>query len=109
MGLDIGQVDQDLAVLRGDLESAKARAQVATTQLQQAHAELSSLVDVESIAARVEENGHVGFDIKVRSGIGEGVMLWEQQAAGTTKAVDSSVATKKRKNNVWVAAVDCVT
>jgi hypothetical protein len=65
-----------------------------------------SLVDVESIVARVEDDGHVGFDIKVRSGIGEGVLLWEQQAAGTTKAVDSSVATKKRKKNVWVAADD---
>ena len=28
-----------------------------------------SLVDVESIVARVADCGHVGFDIKVRSGI----------------------------------------
>ena len=39
MGLDIGQVDQDLAVLCAENERAK----VATTQLQQAHAELSSV------------------------------------------------------------------
>jgi chromosome segregation ATPase len=39
MGLDIGQVDQDLAVLCAENERAK----VATTQLQQAHAELSGV------------------------------------------------------------------
>ena len=39
MGLDTGQVDQDLAVLCAENERAK----VATTQLQQAHAELSSV------------------------------------------------------------------
>ena len=51
MGLDIGQVDQDLAVLRADLESAKARAQEATMQLQQAHAELSSVREEASLGS----------------------------------------------------------
>ena len=39
MGLDIGQVDQDFAVLCAENERAK----VATTQLQQAHAELGGV------------------------------------------------------------------
>ena len=51
MGLDIGQVDQDLAVLRADLESAKARAQEATMQLQQAHAELSNVREEASLGS----------------------------------------------------------
>jgi hypothetical protein len=43
IGVDIAGVDADLRRLRTDLESAKARAQEATMQLQQAHAELSSI------------------------------------------------------------------
>jgi len=51
MGLDIGQVDQDLAVLRADLESAKARAQEATMQLQQAQKALSSVREEASLGS----------------------------------------------------------
>jgi hypothetical protein len=43
IGVDIAGVDADLRRLRTDLESAKARAQDATMQLQQAHADLSSV------------------------------------------------------------------
>ena len=44
MGLDIGQVDQDLAVLGADLESTNARAEDATTQLQSAKEQLAEEV-----------------------------------------------------------------
>ena len=47
MGLDIGQVDQDLAVLCAENERAK----VATTQLQQAHAELSGVREEASLGS----------------------------------------------------------
>jgi hypothetical protein len=51
IGVDIAGVDADLRRLRTDLESAKARAQEATMQLQQAHAELISVREEASLGS----------------------------------------------------------
>jgi hypothetical protein len=59
IGVDIAGVDAEVRRLRADLESAKARAQEATMQLQQAHAELSSV--------REEARSELAEDTRLRT------------------------------------------
>ena len=66
MGLDIGQVDQDLAVLRADLESAKARAEDAITKLQHMHTELSGVREEASRGSTALAAAHSELAEKVR-------------------------------------------